>query len=333
MVTLKQLHENFIDEQIRENYFLNTLFEAINAKQITRIADSIDKLENVANLLNNEAINTAMDEARKQAKLVATAGVEDQEKIITKLVEFYSKITNFFKTDLPALKRVNLKDFFDKTGKGTFGAKLLDEPDNEDIKKVLRRALTTDSFFGKILGRFGLTSQAVSAVPYLDIEKFIQNFMTTPKGKLLANINAVIKAVGGLEGDPSGEGGGGSGGGSGGGGGGSGGGSGGGGGGSGGGSGGGGGGSGGGGGGAVDAISIARSNFSEIIKNLGISIARKATKNDKADAISVLLANNDKYKEFILDQIFVKNTVYSQLANNVFNYLESEADYQNLINT
>jgi len=201
MVTLKQLHENFIDEQIRENYFLNTLFEAIDAKQITRVADSIDKLEVVAEKFQNKVLDAAMLDARKDAKLVATARAGTQETIIANLIGFYSKITNFLKVDLPALKRVNLKDFFSASTDP--GAKLIDDLDAKNIKKVLRMALTTDSFFGKILGRFGLTSQKVSAVPYLKIENFIQNFMTTPKSELETNINAVIAAVGGLEGDPT----------------------------------------------------------------------------------------------------------------------------------
>lgn len=204
MVSLKQLHENFINEEINNNYFLRNLFEAIDANKINKIADSIDKLEDVANKLKNGAIERAMLEARTAANKVITASGEEQDEILTNLIGFYSKITNFFKTDLPALQRVTLKDFFsDKTPDV---AKLTDQDNDKQIRAILRKALTTDSFFGKILGRFKLTSQLASAVPYLNIEDFIQTFMTTPKSELKANIAAVVGAAGGLNADPSGAG-------------------------------------------------------------------------------------------------------------------------------
>jgi len=301
MVTLKQLHENFIDEQIRENYFLNTLFEAINVKQITKIADSIDKLEDVADKFKNGALDAAMLEARKDAKQVATAGTGKQEEILTNLIGFYSKITNFLKTDLQALQRVNLKDFF---AAGTADdAKLVDDPEAEDIRKVLRKALTTDSFFGQILGKFGLTSQLASAVPYLKIENFIQTFMTTPKSELETNINEVIGAAGSLPQNPTSTdtapAGGGAGGGAP---------------------------AGGGAGGGAPAgkpTDEAVKAFDALIGKIAASIAKLETKPDKTDEIARLIKADKDIMENIANQVFVKGKDYVEVVRIVRDYAKT----------
>jgi hypothetical protein len=57
MATLKQLHENLIQEEIKNNYFLSKLNEAINIGNLKAIIDPIEKMESIVKRMKFITLN------------------------------------------------------------------------------------------------------------------------------------------------------------------------------------------------------------------------------------------------------------------------------------
>ncbi|NBP15580.1 hypothetical protein EBU95_14470 [bacterium] len=196
MATLKKLHENLIKQEIKRNYFLNMLNEAINIGNVKAIIDPIEKMESIVKQMNFISLNFAFERALADAKKIAV--IKDNSlasELVTKITVFYSKIWNFLSKDLPILKRINLKDFFENAEPDD---RLAGHKDASEIKKIIREALIEDNspWYRIALAYIRKDSSWVSAIPYLNIDSFVNEFMSMEKKELEESINITKRIKG-----------------------------------------------------------------------------------------------------------------------------------------
>lgn len=195
MTNLKFINENLLKETIKENIIL----EAIDAKNINLLADQIEKLSTVINssMPSFVSLKTALNQAENEANQAATNPKKSNE-VIAKIVSFYSKIWNFVSNDLKALSRLPaLRDFFDPAKTQDDNSVLSSNPKAAEIKQQIIAALRSDNspWFKKALAKLTKNSNFVSDIPYLNMDQFIQEFMSSPRSTLKAALEGVSSQI------------------------------------------------------------------------------------------------------------------------------------------
>lgn len=189
MVSLKQLHENLILEEIESNFFLHALNEEINDRAVGRVAGAIDKLDTVVQTLGLATLDGAMDLAQADADKVYDLDDDEAEKIISKITTFYSKITYLLQKAIPNLAKVNLKKFF---GNNVPDATTLNDFDRQ-VAGILKKALTSNTgLFKRALASIFGDNEWTSGMPYLNIDAFVNEFMDLKKSdlkKIIGSLN------------------------------------------------------------------------------------------------------------------------------------------------
>lgn len=191
MINLKFINENLLKETIKENIIL----EAVDAKNINLLADQIEKLSGVINssMPSFVSLKTALNQAENEVNQAAT-NPKKSGKTLAKIVSFYSKIWNFVSNDLKALSRLPaLRDFFDPSKTQDDNAVLASNPKAAEIKQQITAALKSDNspWFKKALAMLTKNTNFVSDIPYLNMEQFIQEFMSAPRSTLKAALEGV----------------------------------------------------------------------------------------------------------------------------------------------
>lgn len=202
MNSLKSINQKILDETINANLILKNLNEAIDAKNIKLLGDQIEKLNSlVSNVMPSF---NSLKQAIQAAEADVNNAVSDPKKaadITGKIISFYSKIWNFLSNDLIALSRLPaMRDFFDDQKTPDQNSNLNSSPNIKDIRTQLITALKADDspWFKKALAMLSNNPNYLSGIPYLDINNFVNEFISLPKTQLkdsLEKINAQIKQI------------------------------------------------------------------------------------------------------------------------------------------
>ncbi len=191
MVTVRQLHETLIREEIKQNYFLSAINEALNTGNLQIAVTALDKIDDLAAkaLPDATSLQTAIEKARKDAmKLLKTKDKEEASEITAKLVTFYSKMWSFLSKDLPALSKLLVRDFLKPTTPGD--TLLYTIPNINEFRETLTDALTNEEspWYRKIIAFLSGSKDFISAIPYINIETFVNEILTMKKDDFLAAI-------------------------------------------------------------------------------------------------------------------------------------------------
>jgi hypothetical protein len=194
MVSLKELHEHLVLEEINENYFLYNLNEALNRQNIQKVSEAIANLKQLVDKTGLTTLKSAFDAADKDARSVSR--IRNQKKAAEKAIKvitFHGKVSNFLGKDLPLLKGdPNFTDFFDeKTPKD---ATLASQKNFKEIREVFKNAVAVDSspWYKKALSALSGEVSWIAGVPYLNIDKLIDELMGKSKEeleKIISNIS------------------------------------------------------------------------------------------------------------------------------------------------
>lgn len=202
MNSLKSINQKILDETIKANLILKNLNEAIDTKNIKLLGDQIEKLNSlVSNVMPSF---NSLKQAIQAAEADVNSAVSDPKKaaeITGKVISFYSKIWNFLSNDLIALSRLPaMRDFFDDQKNPDQNSNLNASPNIKDIRTQLITALKSDDspWFKKALAMLSNNPNYLSGIPYLDLNGFVNEFVSLPKTQLkdsLEKINAQIKQI------------------------------------------------------------------------------------------------------------------------------------------
>ena len=168
MVTLKDLHDNLLKEELKRDYFLSKLNEALDTGNLQLAVEALDKAEDLisSTLPSVKSLKTALSNAKSDTrKLIRIKNKKKAAETTAKLVTFYSKMWNFLSRDLPALTKLLLRDFIDDSVPEN--KKLGTMPDSADIRVAIIEALKNDQspWYKKLLTFVTGSSKYVNAVP------------------------------------------------------------------------------------------------------------------------------------------------------------------------
>lgn len=194
MVTSRQLHESLILEEIKQNYFLNALNEALNTGDLHVAVQALDKIENLASdvLPTVNSLQIASEKARKDAlKLLKIKDRVEASEITAKLVTFYSKIWSFLTRDLPSLTKLLARNFLKSSTPGN--TPLFTVSNLSEFRETVIEALTDDEspWYKKIIAYLSGSAEYVSSVPYLNINLFVDEFLKMTKDEFVTALNTV----------------------------------------------------------------------------------------------------------------------------------------------
>ena len=201
MVTLKDLHDNLLKEELKRDYFLSKLNEALDTGNLQLAVEALDKAEDLisSTLPSVKSLKTALSNAKSDTrKLIRIKNKKKAAETTAKLVTFYSKMWNFLSRDLPALTKLLLRDFIDDSVPEN--KKLGTMPDSADIRVAIIEALKNDQspWYKKLLTFVTGSSKYVNAVPYLDLDAFAEDFLNLTKEEFGNAIFAIASRVNSL---------------------------------------------------------------------------------------------------------------------------------------
>lgn len=202
MNSLSFVNQKLLKETIDSNLILKKLNEAIDTKNIKLLGDQIEKLNSlVSNVMPSF---NSLKQAIQAAETDVNTAASDPKKakdVTGKVISFYSKIWNFLSNDLLALSRLPaLRDFFDDQKNPDQNSVLNSSPNIKDIRMQLINSLKSDDspWFKKALAMLSNNPNYLSGIPYLDLNGFVNEFVSLPKTQLkdsLEKINAQVKQM------------------------------------------------------------------------------------------------------------------------------------------
>lgn len=208
MVTLKQLHENLIQEELEKNYFLHQINEALSTGNNKLAIAAFFKVKDLIKktMPKFKTLKAALSEAENDADSVFT--IKDQDKasnVIAKLITFYSKFWNFLSEDLPALITFYFRDSLSNESIGDdvrlydalkieMGGK--EEKTNrkfKNLRNLVYNAFIEDKspWYRKVLTSITGNDEYIRTVPYLNLNDFADEFMLMNMGKLRKLISSI----------------------------------------------------------------------------------------------------------------------------------------------
>ncbi len=180
MLSLKKLHESLIQQEIKQNYFLYTLNEAVKKGTVDELSGLLSEIGNLIDSTNIKSLKTALTLAQADSKRVPRyTDSREAEKAILKIITFYSKIWNFFNQDMNKII-ANLGSFHKND-------KALNTSNAADFIKrsILRLIIEDDSpWYKKALSTITNDISFTSEIPYLNIASFVDELMNKTKEEL-----------------------------------------------------------------------------------------------------------------------------------------------------
>lgn len=225
MVSLKKLNESLVLQEIKQNYFLNALYEASMGGAAGQdpgeyIGQKIEELESAVSRVFPASKFPSMDAALKKAKTRATQYLTIKNsakkiKILGNIMKFYSNISNFLQKDLANLYRTSqdFKTFFDKLDPQNPIDKIISlERTNKEVLKYLEqkgsnlpewnpgkirkfvaaRFTEDDSPWYKQAADFFLGSTIFrQGIPFINLDQFLDEFMKSTREEIGTMANVV----------------------------------------------------------------------------------------------------------------------------------------------